>query len=654
MNFETIKANINGDGKDIIYVDNKYYMITQSPGQIASSEDLKEWQVLHSFSVDNIYDSIAYGNGIFVVVGDATNGIYISEDGIVFKNKKLTVYSKFGKMNIKAAFNTTRYINNQFVIVTGTSWNDGHSEGHIIVSKNGKDWKDYFESDDTSFMEIAYGNGIYVAVGTNGGIYTSKDLINWTKQKSGVSQKLVGVNFGKNQFIITGVDGVILTSSNGVDWIKRESNTTSYLIRSRYGNGMYVAVGYNAIVLTSIDGVNWQEQNDGYNKGAFYGMTFVNNSYVITGNKFNSGKTCIIKYEITRDINYSDNEDCIYVFDKNLNMLGIIDEFVSLRWRRKYFEAGDFDFVVNADSNNLPLLCKKDNILIRQNYTEAGIIDIFNIVDNGKDVRLTVSGRFLSSVTDRRIIKETINFSGETIDGMKTLINSCAPISNNFEIESTSIVSPHIDFQCTYKNLYEYLIKLSKYSLIGFRIVPNIENKVFMFENYKGLDRTINQSKNERYVFSNDMFNIEKSELIYSSKDECNYILVGGSGEGSSRIKRVIKKGNYSGFDLKEKFVDAKNQTMDGITQQEYYNVLDNLGEQALSDGIYTFKCDTDTSDYKVKWDLGDIINLKKEEWNIVEEKMITEVEEIIENAKKTVSITLGDPLPEELIENNE
>lgn len=655
MDFKKIDTGIAGDGKDIIYVDGTYYLVSIDPNGVATSEDLINW-TFHEFEeANNNLDSIAYGNGIFVVACDTTGGIFTSNDGITWTHRNLTVYSKVGQRNIKAAFNTVRFVNNQFVIVTGTTWTTTHSdgtktyrdEGHVLVSKNGINWTDKFECDESSLMEISYNNGLYVVVGTYGGIFTSNNLTAWQKRTSNTSLKLVGISYGKSLFVITGADGTILTSKNGIDWTKRKSNTNSYLIRSRYGNGLYVAVGYNAVVLTSIDGITWQEQDEGYTKGCWYGMVYSNNRYVITGNRLsNSGNIALVYFDISRDLPDYGNS-CLFFYDTSLNQLGIIDEFISLRWRRKFFEAGEFTLVVSPDENNIRLL-KPDNIIIRENYTEAAIIEYIEIEDTGDEIELKVSGRFLSSVFERRIIKNTINFSGEVINGMKMLIDNCIPISDNIEIEPTQLFSPSINFQCTYKNLYPYLVKLSKFSLIGFRLVPNVENKVFIFENYKGKDRTSLQSENEKYAFSVEQHNMERANFIFSTKTKYNYVLVGGQGEGSNRVLVSVSNGDHSGFDLRETFVDARNNSSNNLSASEYSQQLEDLGNQTISDEFYAFDTTVDTRDYKVKWDLGDIIDLEKEEWDITEQKMIVEIEEVYEDNVKSVSVVLGSPLPDE------
>jgi hypothetical protein len=98
---------------------------------------------------------------------------------------------------------------------------------------------------------IAFGNGIFVAVGNNGTITTSTDGVTWTARTSGVSTNpLYGVYYLNGNFIAvgggaSGGTGGITTSTDGITWTKRTtpSSTANELYSVAYGNGYYVAVG---------------------------------------------------------------------------------------------------------------------------------------------------------------------------------------------------------------------------------------------------------------------------------------------------------------------------------------------------------------------------------------------------------------------------
>lgn len=333
----------------------------------------------------------------------------------------------------------------------------------------------------------------------------------------------------------------------------------------------------------------------------------------------------------------------IYVYDRDLNFLGVIDFFSSLRWRRKYYEAGEFELHIPLDDQTKKYL-KNDNIIIREDAVESGIVESIKISDDGSDVEAVLFGRFLSSILDRRIVKKRINFEGTILDGERKILSEMTPFSR-LEIKDTTIESESIVFQCTYKNVYSYLTKLSKRSNIGHRIIVDRANKKYVYENYVGLDRTETQKENPRYEFSEDKQNIENAEYTYDSKTEKNYALVGGSGEGDDRILVEINNGSFTDFDLRETFVDAKSESNTDLTEEQYKEVLTTKGKENMLDVTESMEVTAYATDYKKKYDLGDIINLKKETWGINLKKRIVEVEEVIENANQKIYLTFGDPL---------
>lgn len=89
---------------------------------------------------------------------------------------------------------------------------------------------------------IAYGNGLFVAVGADGVIITSSNGESWEIQDSGTSQSLFDVIWCGNQFVSVGKGGTILTSPDGITWTKQNSGT-SY--------STFYGVGYNGSLLVA-------------------------------------------------------------------------------------------------------------------------------------------------------------------------------------------------------------------------------------------------------------------------------------------------------------------------------------------------------------------------------------------------------------------
>ena len=242
-----------------------------------------------------------------------------------------------------------------------------------------------------------------------------------------------------------------------------------------------------------------------------------------------------------------------------------------------------------------------------------------------------------------------MKFSGSVIDAQKELLANMTELAPNFEIESTKLNSENVDFQCTYKNVYDYMVKLSRYGNVGFRIVPNVETRGFIFENFIGLDRSHNQIENERYCFSKENSNINKNNIIKTTIGKCNFALVGGVGEDTNRKLVQVKNGNETGLDLFEEFVDAKSESNSNMTNSEYENILKQKGQEVLQDETITIEFTGESSDYKTKWDLGDLVDLEISDYGISEINRITEIEEVTERNNYSVRPTFGPAFADKL-----
>ena len=94
-----------------------------------------------------------------------------------------------------------------------------------------------------ALYSVAYGAGLYVAVGADGTIQTSPDGLTWTRRTSGIIDRLNGVTWSGAQFVAVGDSGTILTSPDGVTWTRRTSGTTNALSSTAWNGHQWVAVG---------------------------------------------------------------------------------------------------------------------------------------------------------------------------------------------------------------------------------------------------------------------------------------------------------------------------------------------------------------------------------------------------------------------------
>ncbi|WP_152392936.1 S-layer homology domain-containing protein [Paenibacillus guangzhouensis] len=116
-----------------------------------------------------------------------------------------------------------------------------------------------------SLYDVAYGKGMFVAVGEYGIIMTSADGTAWESHASGVEKYLRAVAYGgpssDGMFVAVGDEGAILTSMDGENWQNHTMNEDVYFTGIAYGGGTFTAVAENGVVVSSRDGALWESQS---------------------------------------------------------------------------------------------------------------------------------------------------------------------------------------------------------------------------------------------------------------------------------------------------------------------------------------------------------------------------------------------------------
>lgn len=147
---------------------------------------------------------------------------------------------------------------------------------------------------------VAYGNGVWVAVGQGGFIATSPDGKKWTKRSAGIKRDFNDVAYGNGRFVAvckapdTGSGAKIwVSTNNGATWSYRNSDASGDTISMGLhsvafdGNGTFVAVGgLSGKITRSHDaGETWHvatpSGSDSWN--GLYGVGFGNGSWLACG-----------------------------------------------------------------------------------------------------------------------------------------------------------------------------------------------------------------------------------------------------------------------------------------------------------------------------------------------------------------------------------
>ncbi len=107
-----------------------------------------------------------------------------------------------------------------------------------------------------NLTSVAYGNGVFVAVGEASFVARSTDGATWTASTAGPYGNLWRVRFVNGQFVVVGSSDKILYSADGTSWTSSTLPAVNFWDVA-FGNGVYVLAGYSTYV--SSDGVNWMQ-----------------------------------------------------------------------------------------------------------------------------------------------------------------------------------------------------------------------------------------------------------------------------------------------------------------------------------------------------------------------------------------------------------
>ena len=154
--------------------------------------------------------------------------------------------------------------------------------GALYTSSDGETWTWRSSGTNQSLRDVSYGGGTFVAVGKGGTILSSPDGVIWTGCNSGTGYDLNGVSYGGNTFVAVGDGGAILASSDGFTWSARDSGTHQGLNKIAFGKDTFIAAGRNGTLLASPDGAVWTPQPSGTH-GHLDGIAYGKDTFVAVG-----------------------------------------------------------------------------------------------------------------------------------------------------------------------------------------------------------------------------------------------------------------------------------------------------------------------------------------------------------------------------------
>lgn len=340
----------------------------------------------------------------------------------------------------------------------------------------------------------------------------------------------------------------------------------------------------------------------------------------------------------------------VRIYDENLDLVQIVENYSSLIWTRGYNTCGSFSIKAPLIEQNINAL-KIGRIVSIKGKPEAGLIENLTLSTVGFDSDLTATGRFLDAIMDRRLVYPKFTFSGNVEGIMREMFSQAKSFPGVVLGTSKGYTETMDSMQATYKSLLTYEQNLAQSVNYGIRFVPDFTNKTITFDIYKGVDRSLNQSDRPRVVFSDEYENL--SSITYKNNDQLlkTVCVVGGQGEETYKVYETVGDTGSSGFARRETYYEASDVSSEGLTWAQYIAALRSRGQLVLdqSKESETFECTIRMNGnfiYEQDYNVGDVVSVSKEAWGLEKDYRVTEAREIYETEVPKVELTLGTPLP--------
>ncbi len=351
----------------------------------------------------------------------------------------------------------------------------------------------------------------------------------------------------------------------------------------------------------------------------------------------------------------------LIIIDENFETLGAIGVFNTLIWTRRYYEAGIFELHTPAE---FFWLMNAGRYLYRSDRTELGVIREVNFARDATGARTAYCrGYFAEHLLSDRVIDTSINLTGTPEAISRALVQKylISPTDSGRKfpqivLGASAGLGASITVESTGDDLGLKLYEIEKTQELSHRLAYDYLTNNLVFEVWQGKDRTDSQTINSWAIFSDSYYNIKNAIYDRDEGDCRNYAYVAGEGEGAARAIVEVDTRSSSAEERRELYVDARDLqstwqddsgTEHSYTAAQYRAMLRQRGLEKLAEyeKVETVSSDIDPEAnlvYMTDFDLGDLCTYRYTEVGIETTKRITEVQEVYEGSKQTLSVTFG------------
>lgn len=366
----------------------------------------------------------------------------------------------------------------------------------------------------------------------------------------------------------------------------------------------------------------------------------------------------------------------IRILSREIELLGQVDTFSSLSFKRQWQGIGEFQLVLSGAAKDAEKLKVGRIITLDADGHRAGIIQSIKAKE-ADNITYTVAGSTLNGLTARRITlpdNDAYNGGYDNVPALTSTVKTPSPVPAEtiFKTYAARHLTSPTDAKRKLEGLFlapdlgrgtpsvwmsrleplsDVLCAVGEFTDMGYEIYVDFAAKRLIFEVITGVDRTYSQSKNSRVLLRSDLDNISNVSYNYNLSALKNLGYAGGKGEDEKRV--ILKVTNDetepTGWERRETFLDcgaleiAETATTMSLSEEGKHQLKDFLLDENLSAAVISRR----GFEYMKNWTLGDKVTIISKKLGVALDTRITEVTEKYEGRELGIDVTLGQPSPD-------
>ncbi len=217
---------------------------------MAASSDGAAWtETENDAKYSRYYRGLCFGDGRFLALGGDPGGVGVVS-GFVSSSKDGTAWSGFLEITGKFILRRAAFGNGIFVGVG--------DRGRRSWSVDGTTWNDVADVKAIETLtDVAFGNGIFVGVGLHGLRRTTRDGKTWSAPVRGQEGEHLNAVVWANDRFVAVAPGATFTSADGQTWDRLPNANAPFTFC--YGQNTYIGARWKGRISRSVDALNWED-----------------------------------------------------------------------------------------------------------------------------------------------------------------------------------------------------------------------------------------------------------------------------------------------------------------------------------------------------------------------------------------------------------